>query len=105
MALAIYKEKRLSKPITLSQIIELARIADPEPIDFGMIEIDEEEVYKRIAISTITTLNKTDPTTKDIVYLASLINLHVKNYVLTMEKLQLHTTIYRLTNQLEKRKK
>lgn len=95
----------MSKPITLSQIIELARVADSEPIDFGMIEIDEEEVYKRIALTTIDGFNKTDPATKDIVYLASVINLHVKNYVLNMEKYELHNTIARLTKEIEKLKK
>jgi hypothetical protein len=95
----------LSKPITLDQIIELAKIADPEPIDFGMIEIDEETVYKRVAIATLEGLNKTDPATKDIVYLASFINLHVKNYVLNMEKIELHNTIVRLTKQIDKLKK
>jgi hypothetical protein len=44
-------------------------------------------------------------TNKDIILLAGIINLHVKNYVLSMEKSQLLSTIYRLTNQLEKRKK
>jgi len=95
----------LSKPITLDQVIELAKIADSEPIDFGMIEIDEETVYKRIALCTIDSFNKTEAETRDIVYLASVINLHVKNYVLTMEKIELHNTVARLTNQLEKLKK
>jgi hypothetical protein len=103
--IATYKEKQLSKPITLSQIIELARVADSEPIDFGMIEIDEEEVYKRIALAALDGFNKTEPATKDIVYLASVINLHVKNYILNMEKHQLHATVARLTKQLEKLKK
>ena len=94
----------MSKPITLDQIIELAKIADSEPIDFGMIEIDEELVYKRIALATLEGLNKTDPASKDIVYLASVINLHVKNYVLNMEKQELHATISRLTKQIEKLK-
>ena len=95
----------MSKPITLDQVIELARIADPEPIDFGMIEIDEEEVYKRVALCTLEGFKNTEPATKDIVYLASVINLHVRNYVLTMEKHQLHATVARLTKQLEKLKK
>jgi len=95
----------LSKPITLDQVIELAKIADHEPIDFGMIEIDEEEVYKRIALCTIDSFSRTEPATKDIVYLASVINLHVKNYVLSMEKIELHNTVARLTKQLEKLKK
>lgn len=92
----------MSNTVTLDQIIELARIADPEPIDFGMIEIDEELVYKKIALAAIDSFNKTEPATKEIVYLAATINLHVRNYVLNMEKYQLHSTIDRLTKQLEK---
>jgi hypothetical protein len=95
----------LSKSITLSQIIELARIADSEPIDFGMIEIDEEKVYKTIAVAALDAFNRADPETRDIVYLASIINLHVKNYILNMEKLELHRTINRLNKKLEKTKK
>lgn len=102
---AAYKEKRLSKSITLSQIIELAKVADSDPIDFGMIEIDEEKVYKTIAVAALDAFNRSDPDTRNIVYLASIINLHVKNYVLNMEKLELHRTISRLTKQLEKTKK
>jgi hypothetical protein len=103
--LATYKEKALSTTVTLSQIIELARIADPEPLDFGMIEIDEETVYKRIALATLDSFNKTEEPSRDIVFLAAVINLHVRNYVLNMEKYQLHSTIDRLTKQLEKLKK
>jgi hypothetical protein len=103
--IAIYKEKSLSKPITLDQVIELAKIADSEPIDFGMIEIDEETVYTKIALAAIDGFNKTEAETRDIVYLASVINLHVKNYVLNMEKHQLHATVARLIKQLEKLKK
>ena len=95
----------MSKPIALTQVIELAKIADSEPIDFGMIEIDEETVYTRIALAAIDGFNKTEAETRDIVYLASVINLHVKNYVLNMEKIELHNTIVRLTKQLEKVKK
>jgi hypothetical protein len=70
-----------------------------------MIEIDEEIVYKQIALAALDGFNKTEPATRDIVYLASVINLHVKNYVLNMEKIELHNTVARLTKQLEKVKK
>jgi hypothetical protein len=105
VALAIYKEKALSNTITIDQLIDLAKSADIEPIDFGMIEIDENLVYSRIAHATVSNISSTTSTNKDIILLAGIINLHVKNYVLSMEKSQLLSTIYRLTNQLEKRKK
>jgi hypothetical protein len=104
VALAIYKEKGLSNQITISQLIDLAKVADPEPIDFGMIEIDEEEVFERIALAAVESLKKAEPATKDIVYLASIINLHVKNYILNMEKYELLSTIHRLNAKLEKNK-
>jgi hypothetical protein len=88
----------LSNPITLDQLIELARSADHEPIDFGMIEIDEELVYKCIANATVQTFNATTESNRNLILLAGLINLHVKNYVLTMEKSELLNTVYRLTN-------
>ena len=91
--------------VTLEQIIELARVADPEPVDFGMIEIDEEFVYKRIALAAIDGFSRAEPATKDVVYLAATINLHVRNYVLNMEKSELHATINRLTKQIEQLKK
>ena len=94
----------MSNTVTLDQIIELARIADPEPIDFGMIEIDEDLVYKKIALAALDGFSKTEPATKDVVYLAATINLHVRNYVLNMEKYELHATINRLTKQIEQLK-
>jgi hypothetical protein len=90
---------------TLDLLIELAKSSDLEPIDFGMIKVDEELVYKIIAKATIEGFNKTNEQTKDIVYLASVINLHVKNFVLTQEKIELLTTINSLTSQISKLKK
>ena len=90
---------------SLDLLVELARSSDLEPIDFGMINVDEELVFKIIAKATIEGFKKTNEQTKDIVYLASVVNLHVKNFVLTQEKIQLLTTINTLTSQINKLKK
>lgn len=95
----------MTKSITLTQIIELSRAADTEPIDFGMIEIDEDLVYQTIALAAVQSFNKIDPDSRDTVLLAGIINLHVKNYVLNMEKIELHRTISNLSKKLEKIKK
>lgn len=94
----------MSQKLTLDQLIELARAADPEPIDFGMIELNEDEVYKALAISVYKGFQKAAPETKDIVYLASTINLHARNFVLRAENVQLLNTINRLQKQLENTK-
>lgn len=92
----------MTTKLTLEQLIELARAADAEPTDFGMIEVDEDEVYKTLAIAVYKGFLKASPENKDIVYLASTINLQVKNFVLQQEKMKLLSTISRLQKHINK---
>lgn len=92
----------MTTKLTLEQLINLARAADIEPTDFGMIEVDEDEVYKTLAVAVYKGFLKASHENKDIVYLASTINLQVKNFVLQQEKLKLLATIGRLQKQLAK---
>lgn len=92
----------MSNKLTVEQLIELARSADPEPVDFGMIEVDEEEVYRSLTLAVCKGFLKAAPETKDIVYLASTINLQVRNFVLYQEKIKLLATINQLQKQIAK---
>jgi hypothetical protein len=91
----------VSAKLTLEQLIELARAADNDPVDFGMIEVDEDDIYKSLAIAVYKGFKKAAPETKDIVYLASTINLQVRNFVLAQEKVKLLDTISRLQRKIE----
>jgi len=81
---------------TLNDIIEIAKKGDGESIDFGMIAIDEDLVYKHLAIAVHDAYKKLDPSTKEIVFLAGIINLQVKNFVLTQQLSEALCTIERL---------
>lgn len=68
--------------ISVEQLAELAREVESEdPIDWGMLSIDEETAYKLIASQVLELYNKTDQLTM----LATITKLIVENFVLNLK--------------------
>lgn len=79
--------------ITLEQLVELAKQAEyKNPIDWGELPIEEDNVYSAFAQAMYSAYTKAEPATRDLVFLASIIKLQVENFALGQHnKLLLHT--------------
>jgi hypothetical protein len=93
----------LAKKITVDQLIELAKVADDDSFDFGMLEFNEEELYKTVAGAVCKNYMSTAADYRDVIYLSSIINLQVKNFALTCSNAKLLNTISSLKAKLEKK--
>jgi hypothetical protein len=82
--------------ITLNDIIDIAKNGDGDPIDFGMISIDENLVFQHLALAIYKAYSALDPKLKEAVFLAAILNLQVKNFVLTQQLQESLSTIERL---------
>lgn len=90
---------QMTTQITLEQLIEIAKTAEyKNPIEWGELPVDEDIIYKVYANAVYITYTKTSPEYKDVVLLASIIKLHVENYVLKQNNAQLRETIAMLSN-------
>lgn len=68
--------------ISVEQLVELAREVESEdPIDWGMLSIDEDTAYRIIASQVIELYNSND----QITMLASITKLIVENFVLNLK--------------------
>lgn len=68
--------------ISVDQLVELAKAVEMEdPIDWGMLAIDEDAAYKLIASQVIEIYNTNDQVTM----LASITKLIVENFVLNLK--------------------
>jgi hypothetical protein len=71
--------------ISLEQLVELAKeVENTDPIDWGMLQVDEDTVYRLIASQVLELYNTNDQVTM----LASITKLIVENFVLNMKLLQ-----------------
>ncbi len=68
---------------TLAQEIEMS-----DPIDWGMLSINEEDAYKLIAASVLDNYLLTDKENRDILMLATVVKLVVENFVLNLKMLK-----------------
>lgn len=71
----------------IDHIVRLAKEVEVEdPIDWGMLAIDEDEAYKLMAINTLDMLGDKydDPNMKDVV-IATIVKLVVENFVLNLK--------------------
>lgn len=94
----------MSKKITVDQLIELAKVADgEESFDFGMLDFDEEQLYRTVAGAVCKNYLKTSADYRDVIYLSSIINLQVKNFALTYNNAKLLETISNLKVKLDKK--
>jgi len=71
------------------QLIEIAReIESEDPIDWGMLEIDEYTAYELMAGSILENYLATDADSRDMVLLATVLKLTVENFVLNLKLMQ-----------------
>lgn len=71
----------------LDLIVELAKEVETEdPIDWGMLPINEDDAYRLIAASTLETLmpKYDQPEFREII-LATVVNLVVENFTLNLK--------------------
>lgn len=71
--------------ISVDQLAKLAQeVEGTDPIDWGMLSVDEESAYKLIASQVIEMYNTND----QITMLATITKLIVENFVLNLKLMQ-----------------
>lgn len=78
-------------PEYVDMIVELAKeVESTDPIDWGMLNIEEDNAYRLIALSTLDNLapKYNDPHFREVI-VATIVKLVVENFVLN---LKLHNT-------------
>lgn len=84
--------------ITVEQLVELAREAESRnPIEWGEIPVDENQVYTVFAKAMLTAMERVSPANKDLVFLGSIVKLQTENFALAQHNKQLLETIRRLS--------
>jgi hypothetical protein len=72
----------------IETIVSLAKeIESEDPIDFGMLDIDEELSYHLIANKFIEVYLSNDKDDRDTILLATAVKLAVENFALQREKI------------------
>jgi hypothetical protein len=79
-----------TKYMTLvQQLVELAQeIESEDPIDWGMLSVNENDAYAMIATSVLENYLNTDADSRDIMMLATVVKLTVENFVLNLKLLK-----------------
>ena len=73
----------------VQQLVELAQeIESEDPIDWGMLSINEHDAYGMIATSVLENYLNTDANSRDIMMLATVVKLTVENFVLNFKLLK-----------------
>jgi hypothetical protein len=71
------------------QLVELAeQIESSDPIDWGMLSINEHDAYMLIAGSVLDSYLGTEPDSRDMILLATVVKLTVENFVLNLKLMQ-----------------
>ena len=71
------------------QLVELAKEIDSvDPIDWGTLEISEDNAYALIADGVLENYLSTDADCRDMMLLAVVVKLTVENFVLNLKLLQ-----------------
>lgn len=71
----------------IEHIVQLAKDVETEdPIDWGLLEIDEDEAYRLMAVSVVENMfdKYGEPEMRDV-YLATVVKLVVENFVLNLK--------------------
>lgn len=72
--------------IALDQLIQLVEEIDAEdPIDWGMLNISEQEATKLIALDVLDMFKDTNEDTRDQIMLATVTKLILENFVLNLK--------------------
>lgn len=73
----------------VNQLVDLAKeIETEDPIDFGMIRVDEDVAYTLMATSVLEMYLDNDPEDRDMILLATVVKLTVENFCLQLEKVK-----------------
>lgn len=73
----------------VDQIVELAKeIEHEDPIDWGMLNIDEDEAFRLIAPSVLENYLLIDKDNRDIIMLSTVLKLTVENFALNVKLMQ-----------------
>ena len=73
----------------VEQIVELAKeIEHEDPIDWGMLNINEDEAFRLIAPSVLENYLLLDKDSRDIMMLATVVKLTVENFALNVKLMQ-----------------
>ena len=73
----------------VKQLVELAKeIETEDPIDFGMLRVDEDVAFELMATSVLEMYLNNDPEDRDMILLATVVKLTVENFCLQLEKVQ-----------------
>lgn len=71
------------------KLISLAKeIESEDPIDWGMVRLDEDQTYELMANNVLEMYLGADKESRDIVMLATVVKLTVENFVLNLKLLQ-----------------
>lgn len=71
--------------ITVEQLVEIAEeIELGDPIDWGMLNVDEHQAYLFLATGVLENYKASDPSDRDLVLMASVVKLTVENFVLNL---------------------
>jgi hypothetical protein len=73
----------------VEQIVELAKeIEHEDPIDWGMLNIDENEAFRLLAPSVLENYLLLDKDSRDIMMLSMVLKLTVENFALNVKLMQ-----------------
>ena len=79
------KNATMIDKISPAELADLAMHADlSDPIDWGMLELKEEDVFAMIAAQVLDMIQKNPPEQQLVVAAASLTKLTVENFVLNL---------------------
>ena len=72
--------------ITVEDVVRTAQdVGSTDPIDWGMLAVDEESAYRMIAASMVEHYESLDPQDRDLMLLATATKLVVENFVLNLK--------------------
>ena len=86
------RKKLMQHPqITVEQLVEIAEAFElGDPIDWGMLSVNEHDAYLFLASGVLENYNSADPSDREIMMLASVVKLTVENFVLNIRLNEKH---------------
>jgi len=77
--------------VSVDQLIEISREVETEdPIDWGMLAVDEDEAYRLIALNLVEMFENINYQDRDTVLMSMIVKLTVENFVLNLKLLGKH---------------
>jgi hypothetical protein len=77
----------------LNQLVDIAeQIEISDPIDWGMLNVDEKEAYQLIASDVLENYSKADKEYRELILLATVVKLTVENFAVNLKLLQERST-------------